>query len=128
MPPATPTTIGQLITLLAHENDSSDEFAEQVRQLFLAKGIALDHDASPYTEAIHETFDRDRSLRHNVLKARAAAEQLQQDIEDLSEKCRVQLDQLTRLSQAFQGQFPQLQAFADRLKELRYYLAEFYVR
>ncbi len=125
--PSSPT-IDQLISALAIQTSAAERFVTQVRELFTSKGIRLDSEAEPYREAITETFDRDRSLRENVLRARAAAHELQDDIEALSNRCRDQLQQLTRLSEAFEGQFPQLQAFAERLKDLRYYLAEFYVR
>jgi len=65
-----PKSIEQHIVCLARLTGASDSFIDQVKSLFLKKGIALDAEAEPYIHALEEAFRREESIRASSRRAR----------------------------------------------------------
>lgn len=87
-------TIEQRILRLARETEAPPTFIEQVRTLFLSKGISLDADAAPYDSALREAFRRELAIRRSTLRARKAPGNLQTRLRSLGEGYRKEIEGL----------------------------------
>jgi hypothetical protein len=65
-----PRSIGEHIECLARLTGAPGSFVEQVRALFVAKGISLDTAAGPFIDALEEAFRREERIRTSTYRAR----------------------------------------------------------
>jgi|OpeIllAssembly_1097287.scaffolds.fasta_scaffold983497_2 hypothetical protein len=82
------------IRKLASETEAPSTFIEQVRVLFLSKGISLDTDAAPYEHALREAFRRELAIRRSTLRARRPSSDVASRLRALGEGYRRQVEQL----------------------------------
>lgn len=71
-----PKSIEHHIECLARLTGASEAFIDQVKSLFLKKGIALDSEAEPYIRALEEAFRREESIRASSQRARENLSQI----------------------------------------------------
>ena len=74
-----PTSIADHIECLARLTGAPVNFVDQVRSLFLLKGISLDTEAKPFLAALDEAFQREESIRNSTYRARENLDKLQQN-------------------------------------------------
>lgn len=100
-------SIRDQIDCLARLTGAPDTFVDQVRALFLRKGISLDSDSSPYVKALEEAFLREETIRAQARRARRNAREMHSGVRRLSEVYSRQVERLrevrTRLRQDDQG-------------------------
>ena len=88
-----PQSIGDHIDCLARMTGAPIAFVDQVRGLFLAKGISLDSDGEPFIEALEEAFRREERIRNTTQRARDNLAKLQQNFRKVG---RAYVDQFTK--------------------------------
>jgi hypothetical protein len=98
-----PKSIGGQIECLARLTGAPESFVEQVRALFLNKGISLDEQVEPYMGALEEAFLRERSIRSSTGKARDNLQRLQKQFNRLGEAYRRQLGQLKEIRRSLES-------------------------
>jgi hypothetical protein len=70
-------SIEEHIQTLARNTGAPLSFVEQVRALFLTKGISLDEEAAPFLEALDEAFSREERIRLEARRTREGLAQTQ---------------------------------------------------
>jgi hypothetical protein len=97
-------TIADLIDHVSRRTGASEPFTEQVRELFLKKGITLDSNAGPYYQAIEEAFNREQTIRATSQRAKENIQQLRQNFSKIGTAYSNQLDQLKKIQSKLQAQ------------------------
>ena len=100
----TTQTIAGFIDRVSRRTGASEPFVEQVRELFLKKGITLDSQAAPYLQAIEEAFNREQAIRATSLRAKDNVQQLRQNFSKIGNAYSRQLDQLKKIQSKLQAQ------------------------
>ena len=77
---------------------------DQVRALFLSKGIPLDTDATPFVEALEDAFRREETIRAGAARAKRQIAKLRDDFRKVGRAYVDQLSQLRRLQTSLQEQ------------------------
>jgi hypothetical protein len=72
-----PRSIADHIDCLARLTGAPVAFIDQVRTLFLSKGISLDAEADPFIAALDEAFRREESIRTTTYRARDNLDRMQ---------------------------------------------------
>jgi hypothetical protein len=98
-----PKSIGGQIECLARLTGAPETFVEQVRALFLNKGISLDEEVAPYVAALEEAFLRERKIRSSTGKARQNLQRLQNQFNRLGDAYRKQLGQLKEIRRSLEA-------------------------
>jgi hypothetical protein len=98
-----PKSISDHIDCLARLTGAPGSFVDQVRSLFVDKGISLDSAAGPFLSALEEAFRREESVRHTSSRA-------QRNIEQLSENFK-------RVGQSYVSQLSRAKDAKSRLEE-----------
>jgi hypothetical protein len=92
-----PKSIAEQIDCLARLTGAPHSFVDQVRALFLAKGIALDADAHPFLDALEEAFRREERIRCSNYRARRNLDQVHENFQKVGRAYVEQLSQLKRI-------------------------------
>jgi len=95
-------TIEAKIEALAHETEAPATFIEQVRNLFLTKGIPLGDDSTPYLLALGEAFRREEHIRRSTLTAKQNLDRLQTHFSRIGNQYRKQLEQLQKIKRTLE--------------------------
>jgi hypothetical protein len=90
-----PRSIAEHIDTLARLTGAPLSFVDQVRELFLAKGISLDTAAGPFLEALEEAFRREERIRANHHRVREQLSKLHDNFKRIGRAYVSQLDQIT---------------------------------
>jgi len=98
-----PKTIDEHIDCLARLTGAPATFVEQVRSLFVGKGISLKSEAQPFLGALDEAFRREENVRANAAKAQNSFSQMQQNF--------------TRFGKSYTSQGQQLKQVQEKLRE-----------
>jgi len=64
-------SINEHIRALARATGAPGSFVEQVRALFVTKGISLDEEAAPFLDALDEAFRREARIRLDAQRTQA---------------------------------------------------------
>ena len=99
-------TIGAHINRLARETGASSPFVTRVRTLFSRKGISLESDCQPYTEALENAFVRERMIRERADETRDRIEKLQEQLVQVSSAFNGHLERLKKIQSALNRKFP----------------------
>lgn len=78
-----PVSIADHIECLARITGAPISFVDQVRALFLAKGISLEQAATPFIEALEEAFRREECIRSSTYRARQNLAKLQENFQKI---------------------------------------------
>ena len=95
-------SIATQIDCLARLTGAPGTFVEQVRQLFVNKGISLEEDATPYVPALEQAFRREETIRNNTRSARQNLEEAKERFEEVGGTYRKQIEQLKRVRASLQ--------------------------
>ena len=98
-----PKTIDEHIECLARLTGAPATFIEQVRSLFVGKGISLKSEAQPFLGALDEAFRREENVRLNAAKAQQGFTQLQQNF--------------NRFGKSYTSQVQQVKHVLEKLRE-----------
>jgi hypothetical protein len=120
------TTLRQAIIELARRYQLDDAFVDKTRALFEQKGMSLDADAAPLLPMLEETFARQASIAAAARRADRAAEALDDDLARTRQLGDEQRRQLGEIAASTLDTLARLEENGERLKRLRYRLAEFY--
>jgi hypothetical protein len=104
-----PKTIAEHIECLARLTGAPLAFVDQVRALFLAKGISLDTEADPFLDALEEAFRREESIRCSTYRARRNLDQVHDNFQKVGRAYVEQLSQLKRIHTKLQEHSRRLQ-------------------
>ena len=94
-----PKSISEHIECLARLTGAPIAFVDQVRALFIAKGISLDAVAAPFLDALDEAFRREERIRCSAYRAQQNVSDTHANFERVG---RVYVDQLARKHRAGQ--------------------------
>jgi hypothetical protein len=97
-------TIANYIEETAKLTGAGEPFTEQVKALFLKKGISLDGDVEPYMKAIEEAFQRELSIRSTSARAQESITQLRQNFSKVGKAYTKQIEQLKKIQSRLQAQ------------------------
>jgi len=86
MPP-TRITLSTQIDELARLTQAPASLVEEIRAIFVRRGIALDEDALPYAEILDETFARAAEIERDGADARAALKTSEESSRRFAEAC-----------------------------------------
>ena len=103
-----PKSIHDHIECLGRLTGAPASFVDQVKQLFIKKGITLDTAATPYLTALEEAFQREESIRANALRTRNEVSRMQQGFEKIGASYMQQVEQLKKIRSVLQEQAKQL--------------------
>ncbi len=95
-----PKSIGSQIDCLARLTGAPDSFVEQVRSLFLTKGLSLEDAVAPYLDALEEAFRREEMIRRSTGRARESLSRLNHQFNRLGDAYRRQIEELKRMRSA----------------------------
>lgn len=109
-----PKSIEEHIECLARMTGAPGSFVDQVRDLFRAKGISLESDASPFLEALEEAFRREENIRASSTRAKEQMFKLRENFRKVGQAYVEQLSQLRRLHSSLQQQTRALRKEAGR--------------
>jgi len=117
----TPNTIAEHIDCLARLTGAPASFIEQVRALFVMKGISLDEQAEPFLEALEEAFRREECIRASADRARQNLTKIQDSFRKVGKAYVEQLSQLKKIKSSLQKQSSQVrrEAIQSRPKTTR---------
>lgn len=87
-------TIGGQINELARLTGAPRSLVEEIRDIFLRRGVRLDDDALPYLEVLEETFSRAAMLERESAAARAAFARLEENSRRFADSCQEMYGQL----------------------------------
>ena len=90
------------IDCLARLTGAPGTFVEQVRQLFVRKGISLQDDATPYIPALEQAFRREETVRNSAKKTQKNLDEVQQHFKQIGQSYKKQIDQLKKIRQSLQ--------------------------
>lgn len=80
-----PRSIGEHIDCLARLTGAPGTFVDQVRDLFVAKGISLETAAEPFLEALDEAFRREERIRQNTVRVQQNLRDIQNNFKKIGE-------------------------------------------
>lgn len=103
-----PTSIEDHIECLARLTGAPHTFIDQVRSLFLSKGIPLDSEASPFIEALDEAFRREEHIRASSHTAQYQLAKLRENFRKVGKAYVNQFSQLRQLHSSLQHQSQRL--------------------
>lgn len=103
-------TIEAKIQALALETDAPATFIQQVRNLFVTKGIPLGEDSTPYLAALREAFRREERIRRSTRTARHNLDRLQSHFSRIGNQYRRQLDQLRKIKSTLEKHSRQIES------------------
>jgi hypothetical protein len=89
-----PKTIAEHIECLARLTGAPASFVDQVRSLFVGKGISLDSEAKPFLGALDEAFRREENVRTSNVKATSKLSRLQQNFKRFGKSYTSEIKQL----------------------------------
>lgn len=92
-----PRSIAEHIECLARLTGAPIAFVDQVRALFLTKGISLDTVADPFIEALEEAFRREEHIRNSTYRARQNLTRLAENFKKVG---RVYVEQLAQVERS----------------------------
>ena len=95
-------SIESQIDCLARLTGAPGSFVEQVRQLFVRKGISLQEDATPYIPALEQAFKREETIRTSAKKTQKNLDEVQQHFKQIGQSYRKQIDQLKKIRESLQ--------------------------
>ena len=87
-------SIAEEIECLARTTGAPLSFVDQVRALFIVKGISLLAEAGPFLEALEEAFRREERIRNSTYRARQNLVKLQENFEKVG---RAYVDQVSQI-------------------------------
>ncbi|HET8947058.1 MAG TPA: hypothetical protein VFQ07_08740 [Candidatus Polarisedimenticolia bacterium] len=87
-------SIGYQIEELARLTSAPRSLVEQIREIFLRRGVAMQEDALPYLEVLEETFSRAAMLERENASARAALFRLEENSRRFADSCQEMYGQL----------------------------------
>ena len=99
-----PTSIAEHIECLARLTGAPLTFVDQVRALFVAKGISLEDHATPFLEALEEAFRREETIRHSSVRAKQSINDIQANFRKVGRAYVEQLEQLKKIQSSLQTQ------------------------
>jgi hypothetical protein len=73
-------SIAEHIRSLAQATGAPGSFVDQVRALFVTKGISLDEEVAPFLEALDEAFHREERIRLDAQRAQAHLTRIEQTV------------------------------------------------
>jgi len=104
-----PKTINEHIECLARLTGAPVSFVEQVRSLFVSKGISLDSEAKPFLTALDEAFRREENVRRNSTLARQSISRLQRNFKRFGKSYSAQVRQLKQVQEQLRQKTRRLQ-------------------
>ena len=87
-------TIAGQIDELARLTGAPRSLVEEIRNIFLRRGVRLEADALPYLEVLEETFSRAAMLERESAAARAAFARLEENSRRFADSCQEMYGQL----------------------------------
>jgi hypothetical protein len=114
-----PKSIEEQIRCLARLTGAPGSFVDQVRALFVSKGIPLDTDATPFVEALEDAFRREETIRASSARARRQMAKLRDDFRKVGRAYVDQLSQLRRLQSSLKEQSRRLRGKPPRQRKQR---------
>ncbi len=97
-----PDSIEDHIRCLARLTGAPPTFIDQVRSLFISKGIALDSSADPFVKALDEAFRREEHIRASSHNAQNQMAKIRDNFRRVGKAYVEQLSQLRRLQGSVQ--------------------------
>ncbi len=104
-----PKSINEHIDCLARLTGAPATFVEQVRSLFVGKGISLSSDAQPFLGALDEAFRREENVRASSARTQPGIPRLHQHIKRFGKSSTSQLQQLKQVQEQLREKTRQLQ-------------------
>lgn len=104
-----PKTINEHIDCLARLTGAPASFVEQVRSLFVGKGISLESEAEPFLSALDEAFRREENVRVNGERTQKSISQLQQNFKQFGKNYTTQIKQLKQVQENLREKTRRLQ-------------------
>ena len=104
-----PKTINEHIDCLARLTGAPESFVEQVRSLFVGKGISLESEAQPFLGALDEAFRREENVRMNNARAQESVTQLQHNFKRFGKSYTSQVKQLKQVQEKLREKTKRLQ-------------------
>lgn len=99
-------SIGHHIDELARRTAAPVSLVEQIRAIFVRRGVSLDQDALPYLEILEETFSRAALLEQDNASAREAADRQQENSRRFADSCLELYGQLRSMEEYLMGSEP----------------------
>jgi hypothetical protein len=97
-----PKSIAEQIDCLARLTGAPITFVDQVRQLFLTKGISLEDEATPFLAALEEAFRREETIRCSTRRARQNLTKIHDNFRKVGKAYVEQLAQLKKIQSSLQ--------------------------
>jgi hypothetical protein len=92
-------SIGYQIEELARLTGAPRSLVEEIRDIFLRRGVRLEDDALPYLEVLEETFSRAATLERESESARAAFARLEENSRRFADSCQEMYGQLRSMDE-----------------------------
>jgi len=92
-------SIGYQIEELARLTGAPRSLVEEIRDIFLRRGVLLEDDALPYLEVLEETFSRASMLERESESARAALARLEENSRRFADSCQEMYGQLRSMEE-----------------------------
>jgi hypothetical protein len=105
-----PKSIAEHIDCLARLTGAPLSFVDQVRQLFVKKGISLDEEAAPFVAALEEAFRREETIRASSQRAQQNITKIQENFRRVGKAYVDQLSQLKKIHSSLQQQSRRLRS------------------
>ena len=99
-----PRSIEDHIECLARLTGAPLAFVDQVRNLFISKGIPLATEATPFLEAMEEAFRREETIRASSHHARQNLSNIHDNFRKVGKAYVEQLSQLKKIQSSLQKQ------------------------
>ena len=103
-----PKSIAEHIECLSRLTSAPNNFVDQVRQLFVDKGISLDNEAAPFLPALEEAFKREETIRCSTRRAREGLSSIHDNFRKVGKAYVEQLSQLKKIQSSLQQQSQRL--------------------
>ena len=87
-------SIGYQIEELARLTGAPRSLVEEIRGMFLRRGVAMQEDSLPYLEILEETFSRAAMLERENASARTALSRLEENSRRFADSCQEMYGQL----------------------------------
>jgi len=101
--PRTRITLATQIDELARLTLAPASLVDEIRAIFVRRGIALDEDALPYAEILDETFARAAEIERDGADAREAFKTLEENSRRFAEACQELYGQLRSMEDFLRG-------------------------
>jgi len=96
-------SIGFHIDALARASGAPASLVEQIRAIFIRRGVPLEQDALPYVEILEETFTRAAMLEKDNASARDAVTRLEENSRRFADSCLELYGQLRSMDDFVRG-------------------------